>query len=1063
MREAAELGRFALLSVLLFAPVVTLALDATHSISQYGHTTWTLQEGALPGVPSDMAQTTDGYLWVGTRAGLVRFDGVRFVPFAPPKGEEPLTSRVLSLRAAHDGSLWIGTRTDLEHWQNGHLSHYPDALGTVMSILEDPGGKVWFTRIRLHEREGPLCEVAGAKSVCHGVQDGISIRQAHQLTRDAQGNLWTFSASELLRWKPGSVRTYVAAELGGKGEAEDSFEVFQTLAAAPDGSMWVGATQPSHGLGLLRVVNDSLESVVTPELDGRKLSVSALLLDQRNALWIGTPGEGLLRLHDGKVSRYGTREGLSSDTIQGLFEDREGTLWVLTAQGIDAFRDLRVSSVTSREGLSADVANAVLATRDGAVWINSWHSLDVLHDGKVTSLSAHKGLPGEEVTALFEDRTGTLWLGIDNDLMAFEGGTFKTVKRPDGRSIGYIQQLTQDTAGDIWLIESKTSQMLRIHDRQVVETIPRSEIAFAYAQSMVPDQHEGVWFPLTNGDLAHYRRGQLETVEFHRAPHTGLVSGLISTPDGSIIGGTSLGLIGWRNGRSQTMTAANDLPCQDIHTLLRDRHDNLWLYAACGVIFMASDQVQAWWRDPGARLRFRVFDVLDGARPALGAFFPRSSVGPDGRLWFVNGSMAQVIEPDRLVANTLAPPVHIEGLVADRRAFSPQAGLRLAPHTRDLEIDYTALSLVVPRKNNFRYKLVGHDTDWQDAGARRQAFYTDLRPGDYRFQVIASNNNGVWNESGASLDFAITPALYQTTWFTALCICAGAGALWLLYLVRVRQIEMRIRMRLEERVIERERMTRDLHDTLLQSMQGLILRFQAVLARIPEGGERAMQMMEQALERADQVLAEGREHVYGLRRSTHASNDLPQALQALAKELAETADHTKFRIIIEGAPRRLHPVVREEAYRIGAEALANAARHAVATHVDTEIAYSRKGLTLRVVDDGRGFDAAVLSEGAPRGHFGLSGMRERARRIRARFEVSTRPGSGSAVEVQVPASIAYEVLEAVGGAGGVRLALSARGRVDLEGLSEQTAVAANGRHGAIAGKWREAHYRGKGE
>jgi signal transduction histidine kinase len=236
-----------------------------------------------------------------------------------------------------------------------------------------------------------------------------------------------------------------------------------------------------------------------------------------------------------------------------------------------------------------------------------------------------------------------------------------------------------------------------------------------------------------------------------------------------------------------------------------------------------------------------------------------------------------------------------------------------------------------------------------------------------------------------------------------------AGALWLLYLIRVRQIEMRVRMRLEERVVERERIARDLHDALLQSMQGLILRFQAVLARMPEGGERPIQMMERALERADQVLAEGRDRVYDLRKSTHAGGDLPHALQALVEDLAQTADNTQFRVTVEGTARTLRPVVREETYRIGTEALTNAVRHAVATHVDIDLCYSRQSLTLRVVDNGRGFDAAVLSEGAPRGHFGLTGMRERARRIQARFEVSTRPGSGSAVQVSVPASIAYEV------------------------------------------------------
>jgi len=1004
--------RFALLSLLLVAPVA-FALDPSRSISQYGHTMWTLQEGTLPGAPMDMAQTTDGYLWVGTRGGLVRFDGVRFVPFTPPTGEELLTPRILSLRAASDGSLWIGTRSDLERWHNGHLTHYPEAGGSIGAILEDSNGKIWFTRERSSDAEHPVCEVVGEKAVCYGAQDGVPLHHAHQAAIDPQGDFWTFSATQIMRWRPGSAtatRTYAATEVGGKGRSDDQFDVFECIAAAADGSVWVGASQPSHGLGLLRVIDDKLESVVTPDLDGGTLSVSALRPDTRNSLWIGTQREGLYRLHDGKVSRYGTREGLSNDTVHSLFEDREGTMWVLTAQGIDAFRDLRVASITSREGLSGDLAHAVLATRDGTVWVNTGHTLDALRDGKVTSRSSNSGLPGEEVTALFEDPKGILWLGIDSDLYTFDGRQFRPIKRPDGRPIGFIEQMTQDAAGDLWLMETNTHQLLRIHDRAVVEEIPRSTIPFAYAQSIVPDLHEGIWFPLTNGDLARYRRGQLETVEFHRAPHTGLVWGLVSTPEGSIIGGTSLGLIGWRNGETRTMTAAdNGLPCNEIHTLLADKHGNLWLYAACGIIFIGSDQVQAWWKNPAAWLKFRLFDATDGAQPALGEFFPRSSVGPDGRLWFANASIVQVIDPDRLGTNTLPPPVHIEAIRADHKDFSPGPGLKLAPHTRDLEIDYTALSLVVPRRNNFRYRLAGHDLDWEDAGARRQAFYTDLPPGDYRFQVIASNNDGVWNESGASLDFSIAPAFYETRWFVALCIAVGIAALWLLYLIRVRQIEMRIRMRLEERVIERERMARDLHDTFLQSVQGLVLRFQAVLARIPEGGERPVHMMEQALERADQVIAEGRDRVYDLRKSTHASGDLTQALQALAQELAQTVDSTEFRVTIEGTARTLHPVVREETYRIGAEALTNAVRHALATRVDIEIVYSRKDLTLRVVDNGRGFDPAVLSDGAPRGHFGLTGMRERARRIRARFEVSTRPGSGSAVELRVPASIAYQV------------------------------------------------------
>jgi signal transduction histidine kinase len=331
--------------------------------------------------------------------------------------------------------------------------------------------------------------------------------------------------------------------------------------------------------------------------------------------------------------------------------------------------------------------------------------------------------------------------------------------------------------------------------------------------------------------------------------------------------------------------------------------------------------------------------------------------------------------------------------------------LALPPLTRDLQIDYTALSLTAPEKMRFRYRLEGHDRAWREVGTRRQAFYTDLPPGDYRFNVIASNNDGVWNEQGASLDLSIAPTFYQTQWFAGLCIALAAATLWLLLWLRGKQIETRMRVRLEERVLERERIARDLHDTFLQSVQGLVLRFHAVLGRLPQESV-AGRMLEQALGRADEVINEGRDRVYNLRQSAQASIDLPQALTAAAEELAETSD-TKFRVLIEGTPRPLHPVVREEAYRIGVEALSNAFRHAAARNIEVLVEYGRKSLGLRVVDDGRGYDVAVLEDLVAQGHFGLAGLRERAHRIRAQLEVSSRAGAGSAVELRVPASIAY--------------------------------------------------------
>ncbi len=490
--------------LLLMASPAAWALDPSRSISQYGHTVWTVQDGFLPGAPTEMVQTTDGYLWIGTRGGLVRFDGVRFVPFTAPPGEKLRSNRILSLGAGRDGSLWIGTRSGLHRYRDGQLKYFDDAPGWTMSILEDDTGKIWFTRSSLSDDKGPLCEVQGDRAVCHGPADGVPIKNGRQLSKDAQGNLWTVSDDTLMRWKDGASRTWMPPGISEQGKVK-VIDVLQSVVAAPDGSIWVGAMQPSRGLGLLHLKDDQLQAFVAPGLDGRKLAMTLTFVDRQKSLWIGTQDEGIYRLHEGKVHRYRARDGLSGDTVQGFFEDREGTFWVLTTRGIEAFRDLPVVSVTSREGLSADLANAVLARRDGSVWINAWHSLDVLRDGKITSLSSKNGFPGEEFTALFEDRAGTLWLGIDRGLTVFENGKFTVVRRPDGSDFGNARGLVEDATGDIWAISANPFMLTRIRDRKVVEQIPRDVVPID--RSIVADPHEGVWVGLRNGDLGRYRRG----------------------------------------------------------------------------------------------------------------------------------------------------------------------------------------------------------------------------------------------------------------------------------------------------------------------------------------------------------------------------------------------------------------------------------------------------------------------------------------------------------------------------------------------------------------------------
>jgi len=990
-----------IIALLLVSPVA-LAVDPARMISQYGHSVWTVQEGFLPGAPMDITQTADGYIWIATRSGLVRFDGVRFTPFVPPPGQKLSSNRILSVGAGSDGSLWIGTRVGLHRYRDGRLTDFPDAPGWIVHIIERDG-RIWFTRSNIKDEKGPLCEVQGDEALCHGVDDGVPITNARQLAQDAQGNFWTVSDNTLMRWKDGVSRTWQPPGIPETGLGP-ALDVLQSVVAAPDGSIWVGAMQPSRGLGLLKLVDDRLQPYVAPGLDGRKLALSLVYVDRNGALWAGTQDEGLYRVHEGRVEHFRARDGLSGDTIQGLFEDREGNFWVMTTRGVESFRDLRVASVTSREGLSADLANAVLARRDGSVWINTWHSIDVLREGRFTSINVKNGLPGDEVMGMFEDRSGTLWVGVDFDLYVFENGTFKVIKRPDGNSIGLFRGAVEDAAGDLWIVTSRPFSLMRLRDRKLVEELTRP--AILTDRTLALDPKAGVWLGLNNGDLGLYRDGKLETVPFNRDGASGAVTGLVTFPHGGVIGSTPLGLIAWRDGKARTMNvAANGMPCEEVHALLVDGSGALWLYAACGIVEIPAAELDAWWRDPSARVRFRLLDALDGAQPAVGAFYPRGSVGPDGRLWFANASVVQVIDPQRLAGNTLAPPVQIERLAADRTDYPLQQGVRLPPNVSDLQIDYTGLSFAAPRKMRFRYRLVGHDAGWQDVGTRRQAFYTDLPPRDYVFEVTASNNDGVWNQAGSRIAFTIAPTFYQTRIFVVLCVLAAVGVMWFIYLLRIRQVEARARMRAEERVEERERIARELHDTLLQGLLSASLQLSVANNQIAADAP-AKSLVERILGLLRQVSEEGRNAVRGLRTQGESADALERALSEIPGDLA-IGEQTRFRLRSEGTQRALLPAVRDEVYRIIREALSNAFRHSGAANVEVVLEYSPDALRVTVRDDGRGMDPGVLQSGRE-GHWGLSGMRERSARIGARLKVLSAPGGGTEIDLIVPGGAAFE-------------------------------------------------------
>jgi signal transduction histidine kinase len=393
-----------------------------------------------------------------------------------------------------------------------------------------------------------------------------------------------------------------------------------------------------------------------------------------------------------------------------------------------------------------------------------------------------------------------------------------------------------------------------------------------------------------------------------------------------------------------------------------------------------------------------------------GTIVPKVTKSADGKLWFTSHDGVSVIDPRHLPFNKLPPPVQVEQITADGTTYDPAQELRLPPRVQHIDIDYTALSLVAAEKNQFRFKLEGYDRDWRDAGNRRQAFYTNLTPRNYRFRVMACNNSGLWNETGASLEFSVLPAFYQTNWFRAACAVAFLTVLWGMYELRMRQLAAQFNMRLDERVNERTRIARELHDTLLQNFQGLLPRFQAALYMLPERVADARKTLEAAVDKASEAITEGRDAVKGLRLSTVEKNDLAVAVRTLGEELAvATVNQSSptFEVAVEGTPRSLHPILRDEVYRLVAEALRNAFRHAHARKIEVEIRYGEKEFRMQVRDNGRGIDPSVLSGDGREGHYGLHGMHERAKVAGGKLKVWSELNSGTEVELSIPAVRAY--------------------------------------------------------
>ncbi|HEY0342554.1 MAG TPA: histidine kinase, partial [Steroidobacteraceae bacterium] len=487
-------------------------------------------------------------------------------------------------------------------------------------------------------------------------------------------------------------------------------------------------------------------------------------------------------------------------------------------------------------------------------------------------------------------------------------------------------------------------------------------------------------------------------------------------PDGVMWVGGDHGLQRFDGQRFVSLPTAADREFKSISGIKQLANGDVWMNTNAGAVRIPAVEIRQLLKHATTHIDYELLNHLDGMPGIPNPLRPLPTIiaGSDGRLWFATENGVVWTDPANRPHNSIAPTVVIESLVADGNSLEPTPGLELATNTRNLQISYTALSLSIPERVQFRYRLEGRDTQWQEVGPRRTAYYTDLKPGNYVFRVIACNDDGVWNEIGASLGFQLPPALYQTVWFGLLCLAVLGCLFVLLFFLRLRQIKATLRRRLEQRMEarleERNRIARDLHDSLLQGFQGMMFNLQAVRRLLPRKPEEAAVSLDAAMDLGDDAIAAGREAVHELRRSNPADSDLTDALVALGDEFAPLSGDLAvptYRVVVEGQPAELDLTVRDETYRIAREAVRNAFGHAHAHGIEAEIAFGEALFCVRIRDDGIGLDPAILNRGRREGHWGLPGMHERAASFGGELSIWSVQGAGTEIELKIAAKLAY--------------------------------------------------------
>jgi signal transduction histidine kinase/ligand-binding sensor domain-containing protein len=977
------------------AVVLTLGVTATAflpafaqeravTLSHLYHTAWTSRSGAPADVQA-LAQTTDGFLWLGTQTGLFRFDGVRFELFEPAAPESLPSVSVRSLLALPEGGLWVG-------YQFGGVSLIRDGAirsfgeqdgmprGTVLSLVQDSGGVTWVGAT------GGLARFDDGRWHRVGPDEGIPAGQVTGMLADRRGRLWAAAVDGVFVRAPGASR-FQRTALSYSSTVGYREQI--SLQDGADGTVWVS----SPTIGLRRIHwPDGGRSAVT--VDPRVSLSGAILIDRSGAFWLAlSQNQGIERFGaDGRSSQRMT-QGLSADVVSVWLEDREGNVWAGTTGGLDQFRPTKLTRVD----LPGTESNLAIAPADsGAVWVGS-DGRRLIRVGD--RLEEFPAVPSP-VDVAYRDPDGVVWIGSPRGLWRFTRGGFAPVRLPEVENAG-LQAVARDGSGDLWVSIVRNGVFRKVGERWVpfggLEALPREP-----AVVLTTDQSGRTWFGYTGNRVALLERDSVRLYTAQDGLGVGIVLA-IHARDSRVWVGGDRGLALIAEGRVRPLLGRGGLQFRGTSGIVETPAGEVWLNGAIGVTRIPADEVRRAVEDPRYQVTNERLDFRDGLTGSAAQIRPQPTLvaGTDGRLWFATTRGIAWLDPNAIPRNPAPPPVVVRRLTAGNVSHGLGPDLALPVNTRALRIDYTALSLSIPERVRFRYRLIGSDTGWQEVGGRREAFYTNLGPGSYRFHVTAANEDGVWNQDGALLDFTIPPSFTQTRWFLLVWVAALGLVIWLAYLARMQQVAGRLRLRYQAALAERARIAHELHDTLLQSFTGITMQLRAIERQLVHRPQEGAQALKDVLGSADMALRQARHMIWDMRAVELEGHDLAGALETAARS-AVADSRVDLVFAVRGSPRRLTAEVETTALRIGREAVINAVKHAAPARVEVDLEYGPRALTVRVRDDGTGMSPDAMDTLSAGEHLGIAGMRDRAQRAGGTLDIASAPGRGTTVSAALP-------------------------------------------------------------